>query len=114
MKPIKYKLKKECNIIKNESEFIDDDWEEKEFYTYQPEWFEEIYDGANKHQLATHNHELQYYMNHKDEYTYIGTWNHNKSFVEYYYIDDNTIIGFYSESRLLHAVMVWINKKIVN
>lgn len=120
MKPIKYILRKHHNFIQCEDEIIDKEWVEKDFYSYQPEWLEKVYDGGNKHQLATHNNQLQYYMNHKEEYTYVATWkNINDScehYVEYYYIDDNTIIGYYSEKykgydRDLRAIMIWVKKE---
>ena len=121
MKPIIYDLRKEHNFISDEKLIIDNEWEEKEFYNYQPEWFENVYNGVNKYHLATHNSQLQYYMNHKNEYTYLATWKHidklQENYVEYYFIDDNTLIAYYSEkykkdNRYLGAIMVFTKKEV--
>ena len=98
MEPIAINLHKNPKLIQNEKELIDDTWENSEFYNFMPEFLEECYKGGNAPKLKEANEYLKYYCLHKSDYTYIASWRHIERYetlyVEYYYMDDNTIIAY--------------------
>ena len=95
MKPIKYELQEKESIVKNYND-IENGYELVEMFSYMPEYIEEIYDGGNKHQLKNANNSIQYYVNEKDKYKYIGTVDYTKAMATKieYYLTDNGMIGY--------------------
>lgn len=121
MKPIEYKLRDNHNFIQNEKEVVDfEQYDDGEMIPFNPEWLEEI---MKDYPAATHNNlKLVEYNNNKDTYTYIATWKQIEHkveyYVEYYYINKNTIIAYYSQRyaknpRELRCVFIWHRKNQV-
>lgn len=121
MEPIRYELVEDPVFLESEEALFDGVvWEPEEFSNYMPEFLEESYDGPNAEKLKAANKRLEYYMNHKSEYQYIASYHiecrTDEMYVEYYYIDDDTIISFLSSKphsknpkyyRVLEATMLY-------
>ena len=125
MKPIEYKLVDKPKYIKNEKEVIDtNEWDDGKMIAYNPEWLTEATGKSYLNQkLEANNLMLVEYMNNKEKYTYIATWK-KKQFkiehiVEYYYLNQDKIIAFYSEKigdyskRMLMSCFIWRRKQAI-
>lgn len=120
MKPIEYKLVDKPKYIKDEKEVIDiNEWDDGKMIAYNPEWLIESM-GKTNPRLEANNLMLVEYMNNKEKYTYIASWK-KKQFkiehiVEYYYLNQDKIIAFYSEKcadykRTLMSCFIWRRKQ---
>ena len=108
MEPIRYELVENPVFVETDEVVFDGvEWEPGEFSNYMPEFLED-------------NNRLEYYMTHKSDYQYIASRHSDAGtddmYIEYYYMDDDTIIAFLSSKpkaknpkyyRVLEATMIY-------
>ena len=117
MKPIKYELKENPNII--DFKEIERNSKMLEWYNFMPSWLEEVYNGANKEKLVSANDVILEYVNKRNEYEYYGT--HKSPFndvTEYYITPDNKIVCYLIDIKrktpICNAIAIynWENKMV--
>lgn len=120
MKPIRYELQQKPKYVSHWRE-IEDGYKLEEFYGFEPEFLEEIYDGTDAERLKSNNSMILEFNNKKDKMTYLATFKDRRLHceqVEYFQDENGNIIQFLinipNSNKYYPAVMaVAVLKKVI-